>query len=91
MDATTTNHHKADNYTYMTAALGKLREILVKHADPSLLEDITDGESPIAKNLVDDSLIDNSITSKELSALDRLCATFNLSDFERNLLLLCAG
>jgi ATPase family associated with various cellular activities (AAA) len=92
MDATTTSHQNVDNYTYMTVALGKLREILVKHADPSLLEeDITHGESPVAKNLVDDSLIDNSITPIEPSALDRLCATFNLSDFERNLLLLCAG
>jgi hypothetical protein len=39
----------------MTVALGKLREILLKHADPSLLEeDITHGENLIAKNLVDD-------------------------------------
>lgn len=92
MDATTTSHQNVDNYTYMTVALGKLREILVKHADPSLLEeDITHGESPIAKNLIDDSLIDNSITPREPSALDRVCAIFNLSDFERNLLLLCAG
>lgn len=76
----------------MTVALGKVREILVKHADPSLLEeDVTHGESSIAKNLVDDSLIDNSITSSEPSALDRLCTIFNLSEFERNLLLLCAG
>ena len=86
MDATTTSHQKVDNYRYMSVALGKLREILVKHADPSLLEeDITHGENSIAKNLVD-----NSIAS-ESSALDKLCTIFNLSDFERNLLLLCAG
>ncbi|RUS92869.1 ATPase [Dulcicalothrix desertica PCC 7102] len=72
----------------MTFALSQLRETLVKHADPSLLEgdSITHGESPVGRNL-----IDHSITSSEPSALDRLCATFGLSDFERNLLLLCAG
>ena len=70
----------------MTVALSQLRETLLKHADPSLLEeDITHGESPAAKDSID------SITSSEPSALDRLCVTFGLSDFERNLLLLCAG
>ncbi len=82
MDATTTNNQSFDNYGYMTQALGKLRKVLLKHADSSLLEeDITHK----------DSFIDNSITSSQWSSLDRLCAIFNLSSFERDLLLLCAG
>ncbi len=85
MSATTTSNQNVDNHAYMTVALSQLREILVKHADPSLLEeDITQGES-VASHLVD------SVTSSEPSALDRLCTIFGLSDFERNLLLLCAG
>jgi hypothetical protein len=85
MDATTTSNQNVNNYAYMTVALSQLREILVKHADPMLLEDITHGENSVAKDLVD------SITSSEPSALDQLCDIFSLSDFERNLLLLCAG
>ncbi len=86
MNATTTSNQNVDNHAYMTVALSQLRETLVKHADPSLLEeDITHEKSPIASHLID------SITSPEPSALDRLCVTFGLSDFERNLLLLCAG
>lgn len=82
MDATTTNNQNFDNYEYMTEALSKLRKILLKHADSSLLEeDITH----------ENSLIDNSIASSGWSSLDRLCAIFNLSSFEQNLLLLCAG
>ncbi|WP_414624338.1 ATP-binding protein [Calothrix sp. CCY 0018] len=86
MDATTTSNQNVDNYTYISVALAKIRAILVKHADPSLLEeDITHGE-----NLIKNP-IDNSITSSEPSALDKICTIFNLSEFERNLLLLCAG
>ncbi len=80
MSATTTSNQSVDNHAYMTVALSQLREILVKYADPSLLgEDITHEESPV------------TITSSEPSALDRLCTIFGLSDFERDLLLLCAG
>ncbi|MDF5730994.1 MAG: ATP-binding protein [Rhizonema sp. PD38] len=87
MSATTTSNQNVDNHAYMTIALSQLRETLLKYADPSLLEEdnVTHAESPVAKDLID------SITSAEPSALDRLCAIFSLSDFERNLLLLCAG
>ncbi|MEH2423240.1 MAG: ATP-binding protein [Nostoc sp.] len=86
MSATTTTNQNVDNHAYMTVALSQLRETLVKHADPSLLEGNTTHEkSPIASHLID------SITSPEPSALDKLCVTFGLSNFERNLLLLCAG
>ncbi|MEH2008605.1 ATP-binding protein [Nostoc sp.] len=86
MSATTTTNQNVDNHAYMTVALSQLRETLVNHADPSLLEeDITHEKSLIASYLID------SIISPEPSALDRLCVTFGLSDFERNLLLLCAG
>ncbi|MHC5724844.1 MAG: ATP-binding protein [Nostoc sp.] len=86
MSATTTTNQNVDNHAYMSVVLSQLRETLVKHADPSLLEeDITHEKSPIASYLID------SITSPEPTTLDRLCVTFGLSDFERNLLLLCAG
>ena len=86
MSATTTTNQNVDNHAYMAVVLSQLRETLVKHADPSLLdEDITHEKSPIASYLID------SITSPESTALDKLCVTFGLSDFERNLLLLCAG
>ncbi|MEH1930305.1 ATP-binding protein [Nostoc sp.] len=86
MSATTTTNQNVDNHAYMSVVLSQLRETLVKHADPSLLEeDITHEKSPIASYLID------SITSPESTALDKLCVTFGLSDFERNLLLLCAG
>ena len=86
MSATTTTNQNVDNHAYMAVVLSQLRETLEKHADPTLLdEDITHEKSPIASYLID------SITSPESTALDKLCVTFSLSDFERNLLLLCAG
>ncbi len=91
MDATTINHQNFDNYGYMTEALGKLKKILLKHADSSLLEEDITHEVSTVNNLVENSLIDDSITSSQSSSLNRLCAIFNLSSFEQNLLLLCAG
>ncbi len=84
MNAAATSNGEINNHAYLTVALDQLREILVQHADPSLLEDEESmrGEHPST---------DPTDPPAEPSALERLCAIFGLSDFERNLLLLCAG
>lgn len=72
----TTNHHN------LTADLAKIRETLIQHADPSLLDlEEWKAENPIAE----------STASSKTSPIAQLCTIFELSDFERNLLLLCAG
>ncbi len=88
MNIAATDNWQVTNHTYLMAALAKVRQTLVQHADSSLLdsEEIMLGENPIAENSPA-----NSILASEASALERLCAIFALSDFERNLLLLCAG
>ncbi len=73
-----TNHHS------LTADLAKIRETLIQQADPSLLdlEEFKQAENPI---------IEDSTAPSKASPLAQLCTIFGLSDFERNLLLLCAG
>lgn len=66
------------NQRYLVAALARIREALRKHS--------AHGSGP--------SLVGEEETPWSASAppaLDRLCATFGLSPFERDVLLLCAG
>jgi hypothetical protein len=99
MDLAAIDNWQATNYASLMAALAEVREALVQHADPSLLdseeeefgyeeeeEDEIDSGNAIAQ-----SYPEVSLSPSEPSALDRLCAIFGLSEFERNLLLLCAG
>ncbi|MCC5632304.1 hypothetical protein LC613_32215 [Nostoc sphaeroides CHAB 2801] len=79
-----TFHEKAEDYTYLFTYLAQMREKLLQQADPSLLEEYS--ENPIAKTSTE-----QLISSSEITPLDQLCSIFNLSDFEKNLLLLCAG
>lgn len=83
MDATF-HENKVEDYTYLLTALAQVREKLLQHADSSLLED--DSENPIAQTSTE-----HLLPTSEVTPLNQLCSIFNLSDFERNLLLLCAG
>ncbi|MBD2692095.1 ATP-binding protein [Anabaena catenula] len=82
----TANNWQANNHAYLTASLAKIREALVQHIDPSLLdEEFIIGEKSKSKTSTLDAI------SSEQSALEELCSIFGLSDFEHDLLLLCAG
>ncbi|MHC5833184.1 MAG: ATP-binding protein, partial [Nostoc sp.] len=78
MNAAATSNGEINNHAYLIAYLDQLRDILVQHADPHLLED----EFKLGENLSADS----TKPPAEASALERLCTIFALSDFERNLL-----
>jgi hypothetical protein len=107
MDVAAIDNWQATNHASLMAALAEVRQALVQHADPSLLdsEEIGFEENAIcadARRLANasqtqqrfaiaESLPEASLSPSEPSALDRLCAIFGLSEFERNLLLLCAG
>lgn len=82
MNVAANNSWEVNNRAYLMAALARVQKALVQHADPSLLnsEELTLAKEPIPEN-----------SPAEPSALERLCTIFALSDFERNLLLLCAG
>ncbi|NJK65171.1 MAG: ATP-binding protein [Microcoleus sp. SU_5_3] len=85
---TTNDNWQITNHTYLTTALAKVRQRLIEHADPDLLdtEEIELSEPSFTENFPE-----NPTSSTEPSALERICTIFNLSDFERDLLLLCAG
>ena len=69
------------NHAYLMAALSQVKAILVQRADPDLLPA---GEAAIALPLP-------TYAPQAPPAIEKLCALFDLSDFERHLLLLCAG
>ena len=85
MNAVTYNWQEL-NQRYLTAALAKVRIALQQY---------------IARSQGNDTVEITEIASEDLEAiastipyppaLDRLCVAFNLSPFERNVLLLCAG
>ncbi|HEY9778930.1 MAG TPA: ATP-binding protein [Leptolyngbyaceae cyanobacterium] len=81
MNVAATNNWEVNNRAYLMAALAQVRKALRQHADSSLLDS---EEFTLAKEPIVDS-------PAEPSALERLCTIFALSDFERDLLLLCAG
>ncbi len=82
MNGTVTNNRQS-NDSYLSGLFAKIRKNLVEHADPNLLEG--------AENIIQESIVEYSNINSEPSPLERLCAIFTLSDFERSLLLLCAG
>ncbi|BAZ50295.1 ATPase central domain-containing protein [Nostoc sp. NIES-4103] len=87
MNIAANNNWQAKNHAYLTAALAKLREALVQRIDPSLL-----GEDFISTNNSNSEITtENFAGSSEPTALEEICIIFGLSDFERDLLLLCAG
>lgn len=70
------------NQRYLSAALGRIRSRLERHA-----EGAPAGPAPEAQRAFEEA----AVAMPEPSALDRLGDFFLLSPFERELLLLCAG
>ncbi|XWK89405.1 MAG: ATP-binding protein [Phormidium sp.] len=85
---TTNDNWQITNHNYLITALAKVRQRLIEHADPKLLE--SEGIE-FSEEQFSESLPENPISSSQTSALERICTIFNLSDFERDILLLCAG
>ena len=94
MNTTPPNNWYETNQRSLSAALASVRSLLEQHAKKV-------GAQPIASEPVDNSpateeptaissTSDSDIMSNP-SALDMICAAFNLSPFERDILLLCAG
>ncbi len=69
------------NQRYLTAAVGVVREMLQRRVD----------EANAADALAQQRLDEAAAAMPSPSSLDVLCAKFGLSEFERDLLLLCAG
>jgi ATPase family associated with various cellular activities (AAA)/Winged helix domain, variant len=68
------------NQRYLVAALGRVREALRRHAGDEAGGDDTELQ-----------LSDAAAALPAPAALDAVCASFGLSSFERDVLLLCAG
>jgi hypothetical protein len=75
------------NQRYLMAAVGVVRSALERHARKSK-DDANNGECDQA---AEEALREAADALPAPSALERLCAAFQLSPFERDLLLLCAG
>ena len=76
------------NQRYLTAALGLVREAVERHAARS--DEAPRGETT-AESGLKAALEDARHALPGPSALDTLCDAFDLSPFERDVLLLCAG
>lgn len=87
MNKAATKNWQFNNHSYLSAALAGVREALVQRVDPSLLDE----EFKQGNKHIGEIPPESSIPSSEATALEQLCAIFGLSDFERDLLLLCAG
>ncbi|WNG46195.1 ATP-binding protein [Archangium minus] len=70
------------NQRYLSAALGRVRAVLERHATREPRE-----PAPVEERALEES----SVVMPAPPALDRLSAIFQLSPFERDVLLLCAG
>ena len=80
-----TNAWSTLNHTYLVAALSQIKAQLVQRADSTLLPEAT-SEAVMSTT---EPLPDFSATLPP--AIERIRQTFRLSEFERDLLLLCAG
>ena len=77
------------NQRYLMAALGVVREAIERHALRS--EESQNAKPAPSAGGASQALQDAAAAMPSPSALEFLCTTFNLSAFERDLLLLCAG
>ncbi len=75
------------NQRYLMAALAVVREALEKHV--ALLSRAAQGTKDLSK--ARESWNEAAEVMPAPSALERICGTFGLSSFERDVLLLCAG
>ncbi len=85
------NNWQVTNQDYLMTALAEVRQVLVLHADRTLLDEEEFGYGEDEEDAIAQSLPEDSIGLAEPSSLEQLCAIFGLSEFERNVLLLCAG
>jgi ATPase family protein associated with various cellular activities (AAA)/winged helix domain-containing protein len=74
------------HFTYVTGALACVRRILEESSG-----DVTDGGGDLQQAELAEVRLQLEAAAGRPPALDRLCKTFDLSAFERNVLLLCAG
>ncbi|HEX2050248.1 MAG TPA: ATP-binding protein [Actinomycetota bacterium] len=75
------------NQRHVTAALGVVRALLRAHARHGRGDDGRGGDVDSARRALDDA----AARMPSPSALDAVCASFELSDFERDVLVACAG
>jgi hypothetical protein len=78
------------NQRHLVAALGHVREALERYAarEPSEPPPAPGGTAPRAAQSADETEVGEG---RARPAIEVLCEKFGLSDFERNVLLLCAG
>lgn len=81
MNPTTNQAWHRSNYSYLTIAAQQVHQLLKRHADP---------ERPQPETAAASQLAAIAATMPAPPALEQLVATFELSEFERNILLLCA-
>ena len=84
MNVTATNHWQAGNYRYLMASVAAVRQVLESYVAQLKNQPISLSEAEIQSALLAADL-------PAPSALQQICIEFGLSDFERNLLLLCVG
>lgn len=90
MSEPTKNNWSKANQRYLMAAINVVRERLDQHRSRSRLE--SPGEDQLEDSTQALQALQEAAAAMPLpSALEILCKTFNLSTFERDLLLLCAG
>jgi hypothetical protein len=81
------NNWHESNQRYLMAALAVVREALERRAQSTEEQSGAESADSSAKRAMQEAAAEMSAPS----ALDTLCETFNLSTFERNVLLMCAG
>ena len=77
--------HQA-NFQYLLTSVARIRQILAEHIN--LSQEASPVQIPSATPLASEA---SAVLQDNPSALDRLCQLFNLSNFERDILLLCVG
>lgn len=87
MNAKTTNDWHEANQRYLMASLAKVREVLKHQAT----QEQNSSDKYKHNNNAQQVLQEAACTMSEPSALETLMAIFDLSSFERDVLLLCAG
>lgn len=87
MNIAATNDWQVTDRNYLMASVAHVRKMLMQHADSSLLE----SQKFSLEESIEKISSQNWLPSSQESALERLCTIFGLSEFEQNLLVLCAG
>lgn len=85
MDIPTLSNWYAANFQLLTTSIDRVRKLLESYIKRTQNQP---GQGESERQLAQ---VDLSIDSNAPSALEQLCAIFNLSPFDRDILLLCAG